>query len=103
VSVVVVATITPLPEHARAVREAVLAAIPQVHGEEGCRRYALHEAQDASLVMIEEWDSAEALAVHGKGDALATLSGQLEGKLDGTPQLQVLTAIPAGDEGKGAL
>ena len=102
-SVVVVATITPQPEHAQAVRDAVLAAIPEVHAEEGCRRYALHEAQDGSLVMIEEWDSAAALATHGKGEALAGLSGQLEGKLAGAPQLQVLTAIPAGDDGKGAL
>ena len=53
-SVVVVATITPQPEHAQAVRDAVLAAVPQVHAEEGCERYALHEARDGSLVMIEQ-------------------------------------------------
>ena len=35
---VVVDTITPQPEHAQAVREAVLAAVPQVHAEEGCER-----------------------------------------------------------------
>ena len=37
-SVVVVATITPQPEHAEAVREAVLAAVPRVYAEEGCER-----------------------------------------------------------------
>ena len=50
---VVVATITPQPEHARAVREAVLSAVPQVHAEEGCERHALHEARGGSLVVIE--------------------------------------------------
>ncbi|MGK5170880.1 putative quinol monooxygenase [Geodermatophilus sp. CPCC 205761] len=102
-AVVVVATITPQPEHAAAVREAVLAAIPQVHGESGCRRYALHEGQDGRLVMIEQWDSPEDLAAHGKGDPFAELSQALDGKLAGAPDLQVLTALPAGDGAKGAL
>jgi quinol monooxygenase YgiN len=103
VSVVVVATITPQPEHAQAVRDAVLAAVPQVHAEEGCERYALHEARDGSLVMIEQWAGPEALAAHGEGEPFTELSQQLEGKLAGAPQLQVLTAVPTGDQAKGAL
>ena len=102
-SVVVVATITPQSEHAQAVREAVLAAVPQVHAEEGCERYALHEARDGSLVMIEQWASPEALAAHGRGEPFTELSRQLEGKLAGAPELKVLTAVPVGDDGKGAL
>ena len=102
-SVVVVATITPRSEHAKAVREAVLAAVPQVHAEEGCERYALHEARDGALVMIEQWASPEALAAHGKGEPFTELSQQLEGKLAGAPQLRVLTAVPTGDQAKGAL
>ena len=102
-SVVVVATITPRPEHVQAVREAVLAAVPQVHAEEGCERYALHEARDGSLVMIERWTGPEALAAHGRGEPFSELSRQLEGKLTGAPQLQVLTAVPAGDDAKGAV
>ncbi len=46
---VVVATVIPQPDHAQAVGEAV----PQEHAEEGCERYALHEARDGSLVVIE--------------------------------------------------
>ncbi|SNS75252.1 Quinol monooxygenase YgiN [Geodermatophilus pulveris] len=102
-SVVVIASITPQPEHAQAVREAVLAAIPRVHAEEGCERYALHEARDGALVMIEQWAGPEALAAHGKGEPFTELSRQLEGKLAGTPELQVLSAVPAGEEAKGAL
>ena len=102
-SVVVIASITPQPEQAQAVREAVLAAIPQVHAEEGCERYALHEARDGSLVMVEQWATPEALAAHGKGEPFSELSRQLEGKLTGAPGLQVLSAVPAGDESKGVL
>ena len=102
-SVVVVATITPQSEHAEAVREAVLAAVPEVHAEEGCERYALHEARDGSLVMIEQWVSPEALAAQGKGEPFTELSRQLEGKLAGAPELQVLRPVPSGDDGKGTL
>jgi len=100
---VVVATITPQAEHAEAVREAVLTAVPQVHAEEGCERYALHEARDGSLVMIEQWASPEALAAHGKGGPFTELSRQLDGKLAGAPELQVLQPVPTGDDGKGTL
>ncbi|MGY1689097.1 putative quinol monooxygenase [Geodermatophilus sp. SYSU D01105] len=102
-AVVVVATINPQREHRAAVREAVLAAIPQVHDEPGCQRYALHEGRDDRLVMIEQWESPEALAAHGKGEAFTALSRALEGKLTGEPELQVLSAVPAGDDAKGAL
>ncbi|MGY1711464.1 putative quinol monooxygenase [Geodermatophilus sp. SYSU D00758] len=101
--IVVVATISPQAEHAAEVREAVLAAVPQVHQEPGCARYALHEAQDGRLVMVEQWESPQALAAHGKGEALTELGRRLEGKLTAAPEVVVLTAVPAGDPGKGAL
>lgn len=102
-SVVVVATITPQPESRDAVREAILRAVPQVHAEPGCELYALHEAEDGTFVMIEHWESAEALAVHGKGDALRSLGADLKGKVAGPPQVRRLTPVAAGDSGKGAL
>jgi quinol monooxygenase YgiN len=102
-SVVVVATITPQPEHARAVREAVLSAVPQVHAEEGCERHALHEARGGSLVVIEQWASPQTPAAHGRGEPFTELSRQLEGELAGTPELQVLSPVPTGDDAKGAL
>ena len=52
-SVVVVATIVPLPDQVDAVREAILAAVPQVHGEPGCELYALHE--DAADLYPDDW------------------------------------------------
>ena len=100
--VVVVATITPLPGEVDAVREAILAAVPAVHAEPGCELYALHEA-DGEFVLVERWESADALRVHGRAEALTTLGGQLAGKVAGAPDVKRLTPVPAGDAAKGAV
>jgi quinol monooxygenase YgiN len=103
VSVVVVATITPLPEHRDEVIAAFTATIPQVHAEDdGCELYALHQAPDR-LIMVEKWASRDALAAHSKGAALAALNPQLKGKVAGPPEVIVLDAVPAGDAAKGQL
>jgi len=77
---VVVATITPRADQVDAVREAILAAVPQVHAEPGCELYAVHEG-DGSFVMVERWESPEALKVHGRAEALTTLGGAIADKL----------------------
>ena len=51
-----------------------------MHDEPGCELYALHEG-DGAFVMVERWESPEALNVHGTAEALTTLGGQLAGKL----------------------
>jgi len=102
VSVVVVATITPKPDQVDAVREAILAAVPKVHAEPGCELYAVHEGK-GHFVMVERWESAEALKAHATAEALTTLGGQLDGLLDGPLDVRRLTAVPAGDPVKGAV
>jgi quinol monooxygenase YgiN len=102
VSVVVVATLTPKPDQVDAVREAILAAVPKVHDEPGCELYAVHEGR-GHFVMVERWESAEALKAHGTAEALTTLGGQLAGKLDAPLDVRRLTAVPAGDPVKGAV
>jgi quinol monooxygenase YgiN len=102
VSVVVVATIIPLPEHRDEVIAAFTATVPQVHAEDGCELYALHQREDR-LVMIEKWASHDALVVHSKGAALAAINPKLAGKVAGPPEVIVLDAVPAGDAAKGAL
>ena len=101
-SVVVVATITPLPGEEDAVRAAIVESIPKVHTEPGCELYALHEGA-GEFVMVERWESADALAVHGKADALRSLGAALAGKVAGPPEVRRLTAVPAGDADRGAL
>ncbi|HVD28640.1 MAG TPA: putative quinol monooxygenase [Mycobacteriales bacterium] len=101
-SVVVVATITPKPDQVEAVREAILAAVPKVHAEPGCELYAVHEGK-GHFVMVERWESPEALKAHGSAEALTTLGGQLADKLAAPLDVRRLTAVPAGDAVKGAI
>jgi quinol monooxygenase YgiN len=101
-SVVVVATVVPLADQRAEVVAAIRATIEQVHGEDGCELYALHEAPDR-LIMVEKWASPEALATHSRGPALAALGPMLAGKVAGAPDVVVLQPVPAGEPGKGQL
>ena len=101
-SVVVVATVIPVPEHRDEVIAAYTAAIPQVHAEEGCELYALNQNGDR-LVMIEKWASADALTAHSKGAPLAELRSRVAGNTAGPADVVVLHAVPAGDAVKGEL
>jgi quinol monooxygenase YgiN len=101
-SVVVIVTAFPAPEHRAEVVAAFEAAITRVHDEPGVELYALHEATDR-LVMIEKYESELARSEHRKGAALADLRSSLKGKLSSDLDAQVLVPHPAGDARKGAL
>jgi quinol monooxygenase YgiN len=102
-SVVVVATAFPVPEHRDKVVAAFEAAIAHVHSEEpSVELYALHEGRDR-LVMVEKYASQDVFAEHGKSPALAELVAALKGKLSSPLDVQILTPHPVGDPGKGAL
>jgi quinol monooxygenase YgiN len=102
-TVVVVATIRPLPEHHAEVVSALEAAIARVHAEdEGCLLYALHEGAER-LVMVEKWSTAEALAKHAHGAAVAALNQALDGLVAGSTDVQVLQPHPAGTAQQGSL
>jgi quinol monooxygenase YgiN len=101
-SVIVVATAFPLPEHRDEVVAAFEAAIPPVQEDPECELYALHEGRDR-LVMIEKYTSQDALAAHGKSAALADLTAALQGKLSSDLDVQILVPHPAGTAAKGAL
>ena len=77
-SIVVVVTAFPIPEHRADVIPAFEAAIARVHNEPGGELYALHEGRDR-LVMIEKYESAEARSEHSQGAALADLRSALDG------------------------
>ena len=101
-SIVVVATARPLPEHRDEVIAAFERVIPAVHGETGCEKYALHEAPDR-LVMIERWADGEATQAHVAGEPFKELSAALEGKLAAELEILVLSPHPAGTAGQGEL
>lgn len=102
-SIVVVATAYPVPEHRDEAIKAFETVIAQVHRDDaGCQLYALHEGPDR-LVMIEKWETPEALAAHGRGTAVADLTASLDGKLSKDLDVQVLTPHPAGTAQQGTL
>jgi quinol monooxygenase YgiN len=101
-SIVVVVTAFPIPEHRAEVVAAFEEAIGRVHDEPGVELYALHEGRDR-LVMIEKYESEQARSVHGQGMALADLRSGLQGKLRSDLDVQVLVPHPAGSAQKGAL
>jgi quinol monooxygenase YgiN len=101
-SVVVVVTAFPVPEHRAEVIGAFEAAIARVQDEPGVELYALHEGRDR-LVMIEKYVSAQARSEHLNGAALADLRSALDGKLEGGLDAQVLLPHPAGTPQKGVL
>jgi quinol monooxygenase YgiN len=98
-SVVVVVTAVPLPEHRGTVIAAFEKAIARVHQEPGVERYALHEGPDR-LVMIEKYESEEARSAHTQRPALADLPSTLDGKLRSRLDAQVLTPHPSGTRTK---
>ena len=101
-SVVVVATIVPRPEHRDEVIATITETVARVHQEDGCELYALHQADDR-LMMVEKWASSEELRAHSRGAALAAQAPRLDGKLSGPAEVIVLQAVPAGYPAKGQL
>ena len=100
-SVVVVATIVPKPEHRAEVIAIFEGVIARVHAEDaGCELYALHEGADR-LVMVEKWADQAALDTHSVGAALRDAGPALAGKVVGPTDVQVLTPHPAGTAEQG--
>lgn len=101
----VVVTVTFVPaEGARDPMIAALsAAIPEVHKEDGCELYSIHDAPDGTVVMLEKWTSSSALAAHAAGSAVARLNASLVGLLAVPPKVTELVPIPAGTPEQGQL
>jgi quinol monooxygenase YgiN len=79
--------------------------IAAVHGEPGCLKYALHRKAGTAghFVMVEKWESAAALHVHGKSAAMREAGPVLAEALAGAPEVLVFEPLPAGDAELGAI
>ncbi|MGX1163014.1 quinol monooxygenase YgiN [Arthrobacter sp. SLBN-100] len=102
-TVIVTAVFTPKEGAFNQVTAALAPAIAEVHEEAGCQFYAIHEAPNGQIVMIEKWDSAELLDAHGAGEPVQRLNASLEGLLDGPVEVTRLAPIPAGTAQQGTL
>lgn len=101
--VIVTAVFTPRPGAHDDLIAALRAGIPAVHEEAGCELYAIHDADDGTIVMIERWQSRETLDAHAEGDAVAALNVLVEPFLAEPVVVTTMTALPAGESDKGLL
>ena len=102
-TVVVVAVFTAAPGKLDDLRSALVEAIPGVHAEAGCELYAIHDAPDNQIYMLEKWSSAAMLDAHAAGPAVARLQQLTAGLTAGEVQVLRMTPIPAGSEEQGLL
>jgi quinol monooxygenase YgiN len=77
--------------------------MPAVHEEDGCLLYAIHDANDGTITMIEKWTSSELLEAHSRGEAVAALSQAVGPFIAKPTTVTKMTAIPAGTPEQGIL
>jgi len=102
-SVVVTAVFHPAAGRTTELITALRATIPAVHHEEGCQLYAIHDAADGTITMIEKWDSAEALAAHAAGPAVKALQAAVTGLVAAPATVTTMVPLPAGTAEQGRL
>lgn len=101
--IVVVATLRPKPDSAAELERLVADYVPTGQQDDGNLRYALHEAGEGVLVVIEQWASQAALEAHGANPAFTTFSTAARDLLASPLEVRVLRPKPLGDAAKGAL
>lgn len=102
-SVVVTAIFHPGPGRRHELVAALQASIPAVHREKGCRVYAIHDAEDDTITMIEKWDSRKDLDTHTGGAAVQALKATVAGLTARPATVTTMTPIPAGTAEQGEL
>lgn len=84
-------------------RQALVESIPAVHTEDGCELYAIHDAPDGIIYMLEKWTSVAALDTHGSSEPTRLLGASVSGLTAGPPEVIRMHPIPAGTPEQGLL
>jgi quinol monooxygenase YgiN len=103
VPVVVTALFHPTPGRKDELVEALRSTIPGVHSERGCLLYAIHDADDGTITMIEKWESVADLDAHGSSPESASLRAAVDGLVSEPALVTRMTPIPVGDPAQGEL
>lgn len=101
-SVIVVATLAPKPGRLQDLIDAMGAIVPLVHDEPGCELYAVH-SDGTNVIMVERWESPDALKVHARGDNLKAFNAATADIADGAPVVVVTQNVPFGNPVKGTI
>lgn len=102
-TVIVTAIFHPAPGRKDDLAAAMRAGIEAVHQESGCELYAIHDAEDGTITMIEKWSSREDLDAHAAGDAVKILQADTADLVAGPAQVTRMTPLPLGTPEQGAL
>lgn len=95
-TVVVTAVFHPVDGAKDALIAAMHRGIEAVHAEPGCELYAIHDAADGTVTMIEKWSTAADLEAHSHGDAVKILRADIADLLATAATVTTMTPIPVG-------
>ncbi|MFC4223515.1 putative quinol monooxygenase [Lysinibacter cavernae] len=95
-TVVVTAIFHPVEGAKDRLIAAMQRGIEAVHDEAGCELYAIHDAEDGTVTMIEKWTTAADLEAHSVGNAVAVLNADIDGLLSRPVQVTLMTPIAIG-------
>lgn len=101
--VIVTAVFTPTEGRKDDLVAALAATIPGVHAEKGCELYAIHDAADGTITMLEKWTTRDDLAAHAAGSATAALNAVIEGLIAQPVLVTTMDPIPTGTVAQGQL
>jgi quinol monooxygenase YgiN len=90
----VIATLAVKPESRAELIAAAKPAIAATRKEPGNISYDMLESvtEPARIVFVEQWESAEALAPHGKTDHMRAFGRVAVGCMTAPPRIEVITA-----------
>lgn len=101
-SVVVVATFEAKAGNEHSLLSALRESVPEIHAEAGCGIFALHEGDDA-IVLIEKWESEELLEAHLAAEPVANLVRRIQPFLASDPTVTRLKPVLAGAASQGTI
>lgn len=102
-SVVVTAVFHAKPGARADLIDALRTSIPDVHAERGCELFALHDADDGTVVLVEKWASIEDLGAHDEGEPVDRLRANIAPFIAAPAKVVRMSAVPAGSGAQGAL
>lgn len=102
-SVVVVATFQAGEGNEQNLLEALKTSVPEIHAEDGCDLFALHEGEAGHIVLIEKWESEDLLEAHLAAEPVANLVRLIGPFVASDPEVMRLRSIAAGTPAQGSL
>jgi quinol monooxygenase YgiN len=101
-SVLVLATVKPYPQHRSEVTAALASLVSSAHAERGVELFALLEGEH-DLIILQKWTDQAAIDAHIAAPLSVELRHRLASKLQEVPTHTYLTPIPVGNGPLGSI